>query len=397
MKKRIVIFWRKVLPIFLTLFSVTLLTVISMMYAKGYRVNIGDFKNVDNLNPRPSLAINIQKTGILAVRSVPDAAKIYINDNLVDTTNATISSLVPGTYKVKVLKEGFETWEKQVEVFDDKVTDITALLVLKGGGLNPITNTGVSEFQISNRGDTLAFTSKGEAKPGLYLIQLSNSPINIFQSQKKAIVVDDLYPYSDAKYIKWSPSDQEILIKINDTTYYLVDINKPANQDPVVLNTDIEILLSWEQENIKNKVTSAESLNVSGEYLSLAISSDSVWSPDGEKFYIIKQDSQERDIYTVTVYNFENPLPVSETVVNTGVKYTGSDTNVFWYSDSKHLLIVTKEKVKLVHIDGTNLYEVFSGEVIGKKAFSAPFGDKILILTKFKTEGTANLYGVSIR
>lgn len=398
MKRRLKIFWQKVLPIFLTLFSVTLLTVVSMLYAKGYRINIKDFKQIDNVNPSPSnIPISVSKNGILAVRSIPDAAKIYINDELTETTNATISSLVPGDYNVKVKKEGFETWEKTIKVYEDKVTDITALLVLKGGGLNPITNTGVEQFELSNNGEMLSYVSKGEAKPGIYLIQLSNSPINIFQSQKKAIVVDGIYTYSNTESIQWSPNDQELLLKIDDNLFYVIDLNKPANQIPTILTSTELLFKDWEQKQILNKTSLADTLNMTEEEKALAVSSNSVWSPDGDKFYIINKDEGTTDDYTVSVYNFEDPLPVSENKVNRAVKFEGLDTRVYWYSDSKHLLIVTKDKVKIVNIDGSNLFEVFSGEVIGAKAYPSPYGDRVIILSKFKTDGNANLYGVSIR
>lgn len=398
MKKRFKVFWRRVLPIILTLFSVTMLTTISMLYAKGYRLSIGDYTNKDSLNPSPNLPLVVKKTGILAVRSVPDAAKIYLDDKLVDTTNATISSIEPGSFNIKVKKEGFETWEKQVEVLDDKVTDITALLVLKGGGLNPITNSGVEQYNISNNGEILAFTTKGEAKSGIYLIQLSNSPLNIFQSGKKALAVDSsLYIYSTAEKITWSPDDQELLLKINNSLYYLIDLTKPANQEPIVLSTDESVLKDWDAKNLQNKISAVETLKVPLQYRDIAISKDSVWSPDGEKFYVINKDPNTNDNFTLSVFNFEEPLPVGEKRVYSNVKFTGLETNIKWYSDSKHVLIVNKDKVKIVNIDGNNLFEVFSGSVIGAKAFPSPYGDRIIILSSFKSDGNSNLYAVSIR
>ncbi len=399
MKKRLKIFYKRVLPIILTLSSVTLLTVISMLYAKGYRISIGDFSKVENGgSPTPNLPVVVKKTGILAVRSVPDAAKIYLDDKLVDTTNATISSLVPGNYLLQVKKEGFETWEKRVDVYDDKVTDITALLVLKGGGLNPITNSGVDQYSISNNGEVLAFTTKGESKPGVYIIQLSSSPLNIFQSGKKALVVDsEMYPFSDAERISWSPDDQQVLLKMSSTLFYLLDLTKPATQEPVILNTDVDVVSSWETKNTQNKQSAVETLNVPSQYRDLGMSKESVWSPDGEKFYILNKDAGSTDRFTINVYNFEQPLPVGEKREYSSVKYQGLETNIKWYSDSKHLLIITKDKVKIINIDGTNMFEVFSGDVIGAKAFPSPYGDRIIILSKFKSEGNANLYAVSIR
>ena len=143
---------------------------------------------------------------------------------------------------LKVIKEGFEIWQKEVVVFEDLVTDITALLVLKGGGLNPLTNTGVSDFALSKNGEMLAYLTKGEEKPGLWVLQLSDSPLNIFQTNKRVLALDsDKFSYSSGEALFWSPDDQEILVKMNDRGYLLLDTAKPPTQIPIILSRTQDI------------------------------------------------------------------------------------------------------------------------------------------------------------
>ena len=228
------------LPIILTLSTVTFLTILSLLYAKGYRLLVNVSNTGHDIYPTPRIVL--RKTGILAVRSIPDSAKVYMNDNLVDITNATLSSLSPGKYNLKVIKEGFEIWQKEVVVFEDLVTDITALLVLKGGGLNPLTNTGVSDFALSKNGEMLAYLTKGEEKPGLWVLQLSDSPLNIFQTNKRVLALDsDKFSYSSGEALFWSPDDQEILVKMNDRGYLLLDTAKPPTQIPIILSRTQDI------------------------------------------------------------------------------------------------------------------------------------------------------------
>jgi len=379
-------FSKKVLPIILTLGTVTTLTVISMFYAQGYRLEFDETSTTQ---------VKIEKTGILAVRSIPDAAKIYINGELKDTTNATLASLPIGTYNLKVQKEGFETWEKKVQVYEDLVTDTTAVLVLKGGGLNPLTNSGVGEYQVSHSGEKIVFTSEFEQKPGLYEVTLSGTPINIFQSGQKAIILDTPgILYSKATEINFSPNDQELLVKVGDN-YYLIGVTKGAAQTPEVYADTSLVFEKWDETEIKNKTSLAEALKVPSELKELAIGKSAVWSPDGEK--ILVTGKNDENVYTVEVYNFEDPLPVGEKRFYNAVKYNGDDTNVFWYSDSKHLLLVTENAVDLVAIDGTNKYRLYDGEVIGAKSVASPGGDKVIIKTKIKSDGPANLYMISIR
>ena|SRR3989344_5359502 len=382
------------LPIILTLSTVTFLTILSLLYAKGYRLLVNVSNTGHDIYPTPRIVL--RKTGILAVRSIPDSAKVYMNDNLVDITNATLSSLSPGKYNLKVIKEGFEIWQKEVVVFEDLVTDITALLVLKGGGLNPLTNTGVSDFALSKNGEMLAYLTKGEEKPGLWVLQLSDSPLNIFQTNKRVLALDsDKFSYSSGEALFWSPDDQEILVKMNDRGYLLLDTAKPPTQIPIILSRTQDIFNKWENLDLENKLSNAEGLMIPNNIKISAVSANSVWSPDGEKFYLVEKDSEYN---IIMVYNFEDPLPIGESRINLTAKFKVDQTpNIFWYSDSKHLIFVTGRTISLVNIDGTNLVELFSGDVIGSKAYSSPSGDKVIILSKFKSDAPENLYTISIR
>jgi hypothetical protein len=386
-------FSSKVLPIFLTLGTVLTLTTISMLYAKGYRLN---FAGQNGNTAIPSVVVD--KTGILAVRSIPDAAKIYLDDELRDTTNATIAGLAPGKYNLRVEKDGFETWQKEIEVYEDLVTDITSVLVLRGGGLNPLTNTGVDTYEISNSGELLVFTSVVEEKPGLFQITLSGTPINIFQSGQKAVVLDTpAFEYSSATEIYFSPRDTEVLLKLPDENYYLVEIGKGTNQIPQIYSTPEGVFEQWEEIDAKNKQSSIETLEVPIELVDLASSSSAVWSPDGEKFMVVTKDFEDKEDYTIEVYNFEDPIPVGEERFYKSVHFSGDNTNAYWYSDSKHIVLVTENTVELVAVDGSNRTNLFNGQVIGSKAVPTPAGDKIIILTKIKEDAPTNLYMISIR
>lgn len=383
-------FRRKVLPIILTLTTVTLLTTLSMFYARGYRF-------IFNPSTQETVSLELKKTGILAVRSIPDTAKIILNGELKDVTNTTLNSLEPAKYLLQVEKAGYEPWEKQIEVVEDLVTDVTATLVLKGGGLNPLTSSGVLKFQLSNNGEHISYTSKGEERAGLWILQLSNRPVNIFQTSKKLVAVDQAnYNFSEAQEISWSPDDQKIMLKMSERLYFLVDLSKPALQIPVVYNDPQDVFTAWKEIELKNKRSRIQSLEVPTELIDIAITGSSKWSPDGEKFYYFQNLDNGQTI--VKVYNFKTPLPIGEKRYNEPLILDSNNMpKIFWFSDSQHLLIVEGDKVSFTEIDGSNMVEVFNGLVIGDKAYSTPAGDRIVILSKFKSDTPENLYTISIR
>ena len=128
------------------------------------------------------------------------------------------------------------------------------------------------------------------------------------------------------------------------------------------------------------------------------MSDKSVWSPDGKKFWFF-DDNTSTDYNYIQVYNFKEPLPVGEKVVNETLKYKKDVVipNIYWYSDSEHLILADTSSIKIINIDGFNMFELFSGNVIDSKAYPAPAGDRIIISSKFKSDAPQNLYTISIR
>lgn len=61
-------------------------------------------------------------TGILAVRSDPSSAQIYLHNKLVRKSAGDVRFLVPGEYQVTIKKDGFQDWEKRLEIISGQVT-----------------------------------------------------------------------------------------------------------------------------------------------------------------------------------------------------------------------------------------------------------------------------------
>jgi hypothetical protein len=61
-------------------------------------------------------------SGGIYLKSSPPKAEIYINDVLRGTTNRFVKRLIPKTYSVKLVKEEYHTWEKNIIVKSGLVT-----------------------------------------------------------------------------------------------------------------------------------------------------------------------------------------------------------------------------------------------------------------------------------
>jgi hypothetical protein len=191
-----------------------------------------------------------KETGLLSANSFPTGAQIFVNDRLVSATDDTLY-LKPGEYQVKIQKEGYHTWEKNLTVEGALVTQTNAQLFPIVPGLTPLTFSGVKNISPSPDGQKLIFytdTATNQTKNGLYVLDLSNS-LMIFQRDAIQVSEDStLLDLENAKFI-WSPDSSEIML-ITDNKEMLLSTNK---KNDLKLLTDVsfkkkQILSAWEEE-----------------------------------------------------------------------------------------------------------------------------------------------------
>src|SRR3972149_460815 len=212
------------------------------LYTAGYR--IGKNKNTNH--------VDITQTGMINVKSSPDGANVYLNGELKTATNGAISSLTPGTYSLRILKNGFVAWEKDIEVFSQLVTDMTAVLVSQSPRLEPLTNTGARQPTISPTLSKLAFFTKDGDSPGVWVIPLTGETLNLFRSSAYVVLEDAPGRiYSNGISIEWSPDEDELLVQGENEGFYLVTLQN----DSVIsaANPDL-IRKNWTNETTKKSL-----------------------------------------------------------------------------------------------------------------------------------------------
>jgi len=382
---------KKVLQSLLSWGLLLALTGAIFLYTAGYRIGRdGDSVNVD-----------ITQTGMINVKSDPDGANVYLDDELKIATNGGLPGLTPGKYNLKILKNGFVTWEKQVEVFSQLVTDITAVLVSQSPRLEPLTNTGAREPTMSPTLSKLAFFTKDGEDPGVWVIPLIGESLSLFRSNPY-VALKDLpgIVYSDGLSIEWAPDETDLLVQDVNGNFYLVDIQ--SGEVTNVLDPEI-VREGWTAENTEKRLDFIERLDIRADLREVAVALETVWAPDGKKF-LYQVDVGGNIEYRV--YNMEKPLPIGEKTETTAlvIPIDSPQPAVSWYADSFHLILVeldeeteSRGKISLIRIDGTNKVEVFNNTLYSDKVYSAPGGDKLILLTSFKSGSQTDLYTVGIR
>ncbi len=380
------------LETFLTIVVLGGLTTILYLYTSGYRLNKDKDKGI----------IDINKTGMISVKSLPVGASVYLDNELRTATDDTVSGIKPGVHTLKIVKKGFVDWTKNIDVYEQLVTDITAVLVSQSPRLEPLTNTGAKYPSVSPTLSKLAYFSLDSEKPGIWVIPLNGSGIGLFRTNPTIAIQDTPYTkYSIGEEITWSPDEKSLLVKLPGNVYYLVNLE--TNTAQTTLKT-AQILKQWEEQLAeKRSIFISPLVNVPQEIKTLALSSNAVWAPDEKKFLFTKQNGNNLEY---RVYNFETPIPIGEKVET--LVFTTNMNNpqpkISWYSDSFHLILaegdIAKENkgiISLIRIDGTNKTEIYNNTIYSNSAFSTPSGDKIIILTSFKSGGQTDLYTIGIR
>src|SRR4030067_1148081 len=136
-----------------TIFSITIALLVltvaagAIFWARGFKP---DFKK------------GIERTGLLVITSTPTGASVFLDGRLTAATDTNIAYLDPKTYRVRIEKEGYSAWEKDVDIVADLATEIKALLFPVAPGIKPLTTAGASSPALSPDGTKIAYGTAGE-------------------------------------------------------------------------------------------------------------------------------------------------------------------------------------------------------------------------------------------
>ncbi|OGY25369.1 MAG: hypothetical protein A2Z11_00750 [Candidatus Woykebacteria bacterium RBG_16_43_9] len=369
---------KKILGIIAFLIAAAALTVGIAFYARGYR---------PDLDGR-----SIQGTGLVSIKSNPDGAKVFINDEEKGTTNVDLPALKPGKYLIKITKDGFSTWEKEVEVKQEAVNQIEAVLFPVAPTLRALTFTGVKNPLTSPVGDKIVFSIlEPEDKAGIWVLNLSSSPLPSFFTRDLASLVsdDDENKFSAASY-EFSPDGSQLLVNVgNNGSYFLLDTSGD-NENPKEVTLDVDKLKEdWENQLDVSEKKSLEKLGL--EALNLASTLTNIdFSPKKDKFTGRKENG-------VPVLFDSDPglAPNQEPTFYNLPKAKG----YLWYPDGKHLILVNDASISIMDSDTRNNVTIYTGNF--NPDFVAPWtdGSKIVITTSLNTSlrKIPDLYAIELR
>lgn len=388
---------RITITIIATIALILLATVFVISLARGYQI---DFTKKE-----------FSSTGILVATSDPDGAEVFINGKLKTATNNTIN-LSPASYKVKIVKDGFTPWEKEIIIKKEEVFKTNALLFPSVPDLRPLTLTGAINPVPSPDNSRIAFgvASASAEKNGIWVVDTGRilSSDSIFSGADFRQIYQDTTGLSLAQSkLLWSPDSREIVASSGANLAVLLQTDR-NNDQPTFVTGSLKITFSqWNKQiTLKNK---AQTSKLKPELLAfLATTTANIrFSPDETKILYQATTSAYLSTYLSTYLPGTNPTAQTRQLAP-GKNYVydlKEDRNylinddVIWFPSSRHLLSSSNNQIRIMEYDGTNKALVYAGPFKPGFVLSWPNWSKIIILTSLNNlpGSQDNLYTINLR
>lgn len=354
-----------------TLVIIAIVAGVAIFLAKGY-----------TFSPKEKRIVG---TGIITVTSEPDAASVYIDGHLTTATNATVSSLSPKDYSVKIIKEGFIPWEKKVTVNEGLVTAVKVTLFPAIPTIYPLTFNGVESPTLSPDGSKLAYIVPASAakKAGVWVwTQTRNQPISFARSAEPHQIAQNVSIDFSKAQLRWSSDSKQVLATIGNNSYLLDSSN--LNSDPRDIEPTLQATLkSWDDDS-KSK-DEARVLAIKDTSLRQIASTSAIvrWSPDETKFMAGKTEGD------LKVYNLEDKKNHSLPEARSHI----------WLPDSMHIILIEEGTISIADFDGTNRAVIYAGSFQDDFVFPWLDSSRLVIISSFPTPTASepNLYGVNLK
>ena len=192
---------------FIFIFLFLAIAPIVVLYSQGYRFDFEKNK--------------IVQTGAFYFKVKPNQVNIYINNKLVKKTSilfdtAYIKNLLPKNYNVKIEKDNYYSWEKNLEIKKELVTEGKNIILFPKNANFSLFKNGVDNYWLSPDKKSMVLKN---TENSLILINIKNKEKIVLLTKenlkKKNIEILDL---------KWSNDSKKILLKLSEKDYLIIHI-----------------------------------------------------------------------------------------------------------------------------------------------------------------------------
>jgi hypothetical protein len=237
---------------FFFIFLFIIIAPVIVFFAKGYRFDI-----------KTKIFVY---SGSITMKSIPRNIKVFLNDKqqnekrLNYINNAyTINGVRPGKYSLRLEKDNYTSWEKDIEVHSGISTEFWNILLFPNKEAQEVlshTDKNIKQFFLSPRDEQeLIFFSEEDDKRAVYLLDAkSNNVDKIFETDKFYFLNS-----SEEENVEWSSDNKHIFIPFQDEkgvkTYIIAKIKDEEIEDPINLNEIFNVEENDDEIIIPSKLT----------------------------------------------------------------------------------------------------------------------------------------------
>lgn len=430
--------WKLLIPPLLSLLLILGTSTLVILYGRGFRPGIPT--NGDN---------NIvRSTGLLSTTSDPVGSQVYV-DGLLKTATNNSFNIDPGVHTVRILKEGYLPWQKEIKVDKEVVSRADAFLFPTNPSLSPLTSSGILQPTLSPDGTKIAYivppsesTKDTPKATGLWVYDLADRPLGFNRDQRQLGVWQQNWENANLT-IQWSPTSQQILIeRENSSDARLYEVSR-TGETTLSSQGVTQLKIEWHEEDTLRKTQQLVAFKQP--FIDIATSSSRLlsFSPDETKvlyeatasatlpFIIVppligsNSTPENRSIEPGNIYVYDKKedknyflfstkeLLPSPTPTPTGVRRPSptptaklipvgtsfKDYPIRWFPTNNHLVITLHGKIDILEYDRTNWVTVYAGPFA--ETFIAPWpgGSRLIIVTNLNPGASPlpNLYTVNLR
>jgi hypothetical protein len=177
---------------------------------------------------------SIEKTGLLAVKTEPSKADIYLNGKKQSAqTPASIKYLLPDNYNLKIEKDGYVPFEKQVAIKSGLATFEDSVLLFKQNLPVLITPGNIKKIAVSNNKNAAAFIQSNGKKLQVGILNFGDDTVKtIYQLSSPDFKPEMNWSSSDDKLFIYDPSNLKYPI-------YTIKTKEPYDAESNVLGSKI--------------------------------------------------------------------------------------------------------------------------------------------------------------
>ncbi|MFH2105515.1 MAG: PEGA domain-containing protein [Parcubacteria group bacterium] len=311
-----------------------LVSPLAILYTSGYRYDFSDK--------------SLKKIGMVIIESTPENVNLYINDQLVaDKTPYKQSSVFPDVYNIKITKDDYTTWEKNLAVESKLVTWVSNARIFP---LNPSTKviaqkSAITDFVFTPDYKKIAYIAQEETGSELWLADIDGV------EQKKLFPSEPATKQNYISNLELSPDSRKVLFN-SDGQHFVVDTEKSA-EPKAIPGTNLE-KLSWDTHDSDFVYYLQQGKLIS---TNISISTE----PTVIAQNVVDYEVRPRSLFYLKQKPAENGLTICNITKNK-IEQESQPTEIFQLPGDSYILKVSPNSKLALLADNKSLFLINEGE-----------------------------------